>query len=34
VRDGHTGTLGTLNAPVTIPPPSQASQPQTSDKKP
>ena len=34
VRDGHTGALGTLNAPVTIPPPSQASQPQTSDKKP
>ncbi|HVG92070.1 MAG TPA: VWA domain-containing protein, partial [Alphaproteobacteria bacterium] len=34
VRDGHTGTLGTLNAPVTIPPPSQASQAQPADKKP
>lgn len=34
VRDGHTGTLGTLNAPVTIPPPSQASQAQPGDKKP
>jgi len=34
VRDGHTGALGTLNAPVTIPPPSQASQSQPSDKKP
>jgi VWFA-related protein len=33
VRDGHTGTLGTLNAPVTIPPPSQAL-PQPGDKKP
>jgi VWFA-related protein len=34
VRDGHTGTLGTLNAPVTIPPPSQASQAEPGDKKP
>jgi len=34
VRDGHTGTLGTLNAPVTIPPPSQAGQAQPGDKKP
>jgi hypothetical protein len=34
VRDGHTGALGTLNAPVTIPPPSQASQAQPGDKKP
>lgn len=34
VRDGHTGTLGTLNAPVTIPPPSQAGQAQPADKKP
>jgi VWFA-related protein len=34
VRDGHTGTLGTLNAPVTIPPPSQPGQAQPGDKKP
>jgi VWFA-related protein len=34
VRDGHTGTLGTLNAPVTIPPPSEASQAHPGDKKP
>jgi len=34
VRDGHTGTVGTLNAPVTIPPPSQAGQAQPGDKKP
>jgi len=34
VRDAHTGTVGTLNAPVTIPPPSQASQAQPADKKP
>lgn len=34
VRDGHTGTLGTLNAPVTIPPPSQAGPTQPGDKKP
>jgi VWFA-related protein len=34
VRDGHTGTLGTLNAPVTIPPPSQAGQSQPGDKRP
>jgi VWFA-related protein len=34
VRDGHTGTLGTLNAPVTIPPSSQAGQAQPADKKP
>ena len=34
VRDGHTGTLGTLNAPVTIPSPSQAGQAQPADKKP
>jgi VWFA-related protein len=34
VRDGHTGTLGTLNAPVTISPPSQAGPAQPTDKKP
>lgn len=34
VRDGHTGTLGTLNAPVKIPPPAQAGQAQPADKKP
>jgi hypothetical protein len=34
VRDGHTGTLGTLNAPVTIPAPAQAGQAQPADKKP
>jgi VWFA-related protein len=34
VRDGHTGTLGTLNAPVTIPSSSQASQAQPQGKKP
>jgi len=34
VRDGHTGTVGTLNAPVTIPPPSQDGQAQPGDKKP
>lgn len=34
VRDGHTGTLGTLNAPVTISPPSQAGPAQPADKKP
>ncbi|HEY2113903.1 MAG TPA: VWA domain-containing protein [Candidatus Angelobacter sp.] len=33
VRDGHTGTLGTLNAQVTIPQPSQAGQTQPGDKK-
>jgi len=34
VRDGHTGTLGTLNAPVTIPPPAKTGQTQPADKKP
>jgi VWFA-related protein len=33
VRDGHTGTLGTLNAPVTIPAAAQAGPGQPADKK-
>ena len=34
VRDGHTGTLGTLNAVVTIPPPAQTGQALPTDNKP
>ena len=34
VQDEGQETVGTLNAPVTIPPPAQAGQAQPTDKKP